>query len=182
MKKYERWLNNCQFEDRDYLNKNIRKYKQLVYDKSVHETAQDYGIIIGSKFSYQLKKILYKYPHKGDFLLIKYLINFGFFDNRLFPKCELCGQLGNSRTHVTNECKYFEDAGKTTLEKIEEIIGARWIEHSSMLEEWILRIYFCPGINSNDKTMRILVETIRSFASHLYTARPKKKRLFEMSC
>ena len=88
-----------------------------------------------------------------------------------------------SRQLETNKCKYFEDARKTTLAKIGQTIGVNEIEQSSLLEEWILRIYFCPGTNWNDKTMRSLIEIIRSFVCNLYIERPKqKKRLFEMSC
>lgn len=171
---YNDWLGIKEFRDINFLRENSNTYKYVVLKKSLDDLAAEYKVILGSRFKYQLDKILYKYPHKGDFHMIKYLCNWGFFEKRLFPKCDLCESKDNSRTHVTNECKFFEDKRIVSLRKIGQLIGIPNLEQTTQLEEWILGIYFNPGLGWRDATMRKLIEILRSFASELYTGRTSK--------
>jgi hypothetical protein len=132
-----------------------------------------------------IDKFLYKWPDKREHFLVKYIVKFGFFDGRLFEICQLCGGI-NSRTHVTNECPYFKEGREKALGRIGEITGIanlRKCEDESNigdLENWILRIYFAPFPEWSKKQMRDLVEVMKSFVSHIYMNRPKKKPEREM--
>jgi hypothetical protein len=162
MRVYENWLGF----------KYSRKLKECVQRKSVFEIGKREGIDIGSRFYSSFQKNMYKFPDKRDALMIRYFVKFGFFDSRLFPICQLC-KGPNSRTHVTDECSYFDELRKGTLAKIGRLTGDT---NLTGLEAWLMTIYFAPHSKWKENTLRKLLEVAKAFSTSLYIDRPKRTR------
>lgn len=149
--------------------------KSTVLTKSITDTAGKEGITVGPKFQEIIDKYLFRWPDRRENLLVKYIIKFGFFDPRLFEICKLCGGT-NSRTHVTNECTFFDSSRNAALEKIKNILQN---PNQLSLEERIMQIYFSPDPGWTKKQIRDLVETVKSFVGNLYMNRKKKPGIEE---
>jgi hypothetical protein len=128
------------------------------------------NIQLGTRFDEMSDKYLYKYPDRRDGHLIRYLLGYGFMDKRLFPECKLCGSNNNSRKHVTNECVFFNDLRRNTLENIGKIIDVANLDD---LEYWVNVIYFGPYLSWNSTKITKLIGTLKKFACSLYLDRPK---------
>jgi hypothetical protein len=148
----------------------LKELKQTFLDKSIQETARKENITIGPRFREIIDKFLYKWPDRRENMLVRYILKYGFFDPRLFEQCKLCGE-ANSRTHVTNECRFFSKQRSNTLTQIGKITG---IGNTTDLESWIMRIYFAPYSNWSKVQIRNLIETIKSFIATLYMDRKKE--------
>jgi len=148
----------------------IEYLKSTVLNRSISDTAAKEGINVGTRFKEVIEKFLYRWPDRRENLLIRYIIKFGFFDPRLFSECELCGG-ENSRTHVTNECPYFNGSRNRALEKAKKILGQNAL---SNLEEVIMQAYFAPDPNWSKKQIRELVDMTKTFVADLYMSRKKK--------
>ena len=57
---------------------------------------------------------------KKDGLMIRYLVNHGFYKQRFITRCENCGE-ANSRTHVTNICPAFNNLRVSTWKQLNEL-------------------------------------------------------------
>ena len=170
---YFDWFDNPKFEDKAYLWNNFRRFKALAYIKSINSTGEEYNIEVGPRFKTMREKILFQYPHRGDHNMLKYMINFGFWDQRLFGKCK-CGEV-NSRTHVTNHCKIRAELTKKTLRKIGNTIGCSNLDN---LERWIHQIYFDPMPRWSEKMMRELMEIVRDYTNTLIIGRETMEMMF----
>jgi len=104
---------------------------------------------------------------------VRYIVKYGFFDARLFPRCELCGG-ANSRTHVTNDCKFFEKQRNEALMKISKTLVHGRDKTGRDLEKWIMKLYFDPDPTWTPKQMRELIMMIKEFISSIYMDRKKK--------
>jgi hypothetical protein len=153
----------------------LKDLKNTVLNKSITDTAGIEGIKIGPNFQKIIDKHLFRWPDRRENLLVKYIIKYGFFDPRLFEICKLCGG-SNSRTHVTNQCSYFNTSRITALEKIKSIVGH---DNKLSLEEWIMQIYFSPDPGWSDKQTRNLIEATKNFVGDLYMNRKKKPSVEE---
>ena len=148
-------------------------YKKIVYSKSVTSAALAEGVEIGDRFWEVISRNFYKAPDRRENLVVKYLLKWGFFDPRLFPVCELCGK-DNSRTHVTNECDFFEKLRSESLKKIGAVLHLGNIEKCSDLEKWLTEIYFSPALRWTCKQLRGLLEVLKRFCASVYIDRPRK--------
>ena len=96
------------------------------------------------------------------------MLNYGFFDSRLFPKCTYCGK-NNSRAHIVNECEeeFFVKLRKEYITKVYKYLnigGKNNIDLNSGLNE----IYFQP----KDKRIAEGLKILKSFVAKIYIERP----------
>jgi hypothetical protein len=162
--KYEKWIQGMSEGKDDKLvkaitleKKNYTLFKRFIGEHSLKEMASNDGIIIGDKFREMFKKNYFVAWDKRDNHLIRYLVNHGFWKGRFFPKCRHCGEL-NSRKHVTNECKLFDDLRNIILNELKKT--RRGIVQD--LEKAILDVYFNPGENFQKE-----LEILKRFAIQL---------------
>lgn len=128
--------------------------KAIVAQASKQFIASELGIKIGENYSMVHKKNYYMAPDKRDGHLIRYLVDFGFYKTRFVKICKHCGQM-NSRTHVTNSCRAFEDLRNWVKSKL--FISTEDVESA------ILKAYYEPVKDLVSKNLEIL----RSFAIKL---------------
>ena len=182
VRKYEGHFNECPYEYRNILNiyynwigeiENEKDYqlKRRVIEKSLKDMGNMKGIDIGDEFLKMNKKYWFRYPDKRDGLVIRYLLNYGFFKERLFPVCRFCGEK-NSRTHMTNHCPAFDRLRKEKLEEIKRVLGE--LEENDNLEKEILRIYYCPDKTWSAKTMLKLMKIVKESCASFYIDRPRE--------
>ena len=102
--------------------------------------------------------------------MIKFLVNYGFFESRLFPICKYCGK-NNSRSHIIKECKekFFVDVRKEYGEKIRAFLGRNDKEFD--LEKGIMDIYFKP----KDKDVKLGLLILKEYITKIYVERPKNE-------
>ena len=101
---------------------------------------------------------------------IWFFCNYGFFNIRLFPDCEYCGER-NSRTHVLNKCEeeFFVNLRKEYINKIKKMKREDFISAYNNLEDMLMNLYFQPGKDVT-KDLKLLKEFVAKF----YIERPKK--------
>ncbi len=93
------------------------------------------------------------------------MVNYGFFNYRLFPTCSYCMER-NGRTHVTDYCSQIEEIKEDTIKEL-KIIGVNTNE--SELERTLIRLYYQPSGNSTRVSKSI--EIMKKFVSRLYIER-----------
>jgi hypothetical protein len=159
---YEKWLRTGNLLDfkLDLDNTEYHIIKKSIAQASKNEIARRLNISIGKNFNEIFRKRYFKFPDLRDYSLIRYLTNGGFYKERLFPICQLCGGK-NSRTHVTNDCKYFTEYRESAKKKLKEELKLR--DDIVDLESVILRLYFNPEFKDPIKTHEI----IKNFANGL---------------
>lgn len=153
------------------LRNNYDDRVKQIRDINVSQMAAAEGIQIGCRFNEMIDKVLYKYPDRRDNFLVSYMLSYGFFDSRLFPKCKLCGSDENSKLHVTNDCPHFDQLRKKTLKQVGNLIG---VSNLDDLGYWLEVIYYSPYIGWTEKQIRKLLEVMKKFTVSLYMERPRK--------
>jgi hypothetical protein len=164
--KYTAWFNKS-----SHLidpNKTTHKIlKELIETKSINEIAKKLEVKLGTTFKGNLKKYYYVYPDKRDALLFRYIVNYGFFNPRLFPVCQYCDQ-ANSRKHVTNDCDHFYDVRSKLKDQLDGI-------DVTDLEQTIIDIYFSSdNIDWKKHKCYKMIDTLKKFISELYIGRDKR--------
>lgn len=141
---------------------NVKEIKSIIIKKSIRLMGNKLGIIIGNNFEESYKKNLYKWCDKRDFFLLKFIVNYGYFRERLKNTCPFCEKENNNRNHITDFCPGLRISRIKFFDKLQEM-GA---EDLSSVEGWIMKIYFDP--QWQDKTMRSLMEIVKSFVTQIY--------------
>ena len=141
--------------------------KLLVEERSLEDAAADLKVEVGDKFRESIRRNWFKFPDKRDALLIKYLVNYGFFNPRFVPNCEWCGG-ANSRRHITNDCLATESLRYRTTAKIRELTGI----DGGDLEWLVLKIYLSP--TWENRVIVKLAEEVKRFVASLFINFSKK--------
>lgn len=171
LKTYEKWSGidtQIGFSD-------PKSFKKSICDKSMKQAAEAEGIEFGDRFKEIIHKHMYRFPDRRENLTTMWLLNWGFFEPRLFPVCGLCGG-ENSRKHVTNDCPFYEELRVKTLKQIGRVLHLGNLEKSGNLHDWLLNIYFAPGLKWNTNQMRGVVNVLKTFCASLYMDKSRKGR------
>ena len=149
-------------------NKKIRY--EIIKQRNIENIALFEGININNNYINFFNKYYYRFCDKRDNLMIKFLVNYGFFESRLFPICKYCGK-NNSRSHIIKECKekFFVDVRKEYGEKIRAFLGRNDKEFD--LEKGIMDIYFKP----KDKDVKLGLIILKEYITKIYVERPKNE-------
>ena len=139
-----------------------------IRSKNVLEIAEAEGITNGTRFD----EMAHKHPDRTYNHLVRYLLGYGFMGGRLFPVCKLLGSNNNSKKHVTNECVFFDNIRRSTLEKIGEITGTGNLDD---LQYWINVIYFGPYLSWNSTQITKLLGLLKRFVCRLYLDSPSDR-------
>ena len=151
-----------------------RQLKKDAEKRSQQLTANKEGIIVGPRFNEVIEKHLYKYPNKMDAFLVRYILKYGFYCERINPQCLHCKEQ-NSRTHVTNDCEYFKLSRQKTMEFIGNTIGVKNLHLNDQdLESWIMTIYFNPSIAWTKVQLKKLLDIIKLHIADMYIDQTKK--------
>jgi hypothetical protein len=170
---YENWFKQGKpslvYKQADLENIDDRELKRLTAHLSVTQQASGIGVEVSANFKRKFDKHYYKYPDKRDGLLLRYLVNYGFFNGRLFEKCQYCDGK-NSRSHVTNDCPHFEELRMKTLRELRSVGTS-----GSTLERLVLQSYFSPTQADTGKTgTPKVLEVLKKFVAQLYIGRDKR--------
>ena len=144
------------------------RYMNIKYS-IINATAKQENIIINKNYINYHNKYYYKYADRRDGLLIRFFCKYGFFNSRLFPDCEYCGE-NNSRTHIVNECKeeFFVNIRNEYINKIKKLKGNDFTTRDN-LEEMLMNLYFQPG-----KDVKESLKLLKEFVAKFYIERPKR--------
>jgi hypothetical protein len=153
-------------------DKQVMKAKAL--SNSNKYLAELEGIELGEDHALVTGKYLYTWADKRDHFVLKYIINFGFFNVRYRNTCELCNET-SSRTHITNECRYFEPIRKVFNHRLSKEFGFK--NDVIDIEAFILRNYFCKVEVKNG--LKLWNEIIKKFIVMIYFKKVNENELEE---
>ena len=147
--------------------KNKNKRYETILIKNIEKIAEYEDILVSPEYMNLFNKYYFRFCDKRDNLLIKFMVNYGFFNSRLFPECKYCG-LENSREHVVNKCtdKFFTDLREEYTEKICKYLKVGKIDFD--LNKGLNEIYFKP----KDKSIMEGLKLLKSYVAKLYIERP----------
>ena len=142
----------------------IDTMKDKALQESAARLAKEERINIGNAgYNIITKRMLYQWLDHRDHYVIKYIVGYGRFNQRLFPSCKHCGKQ-NSRTHFTNECDQGTEARHKLLKSLERT-GINLEEDN--FEDLIMKWFFNPEPRE-DKTLKKIWDGIKSFICSLY--------------
>ena len=153
------------------------KLANYIIKKSKYELAYDTNTEINKHFHHYYDKNYFKAPNNGDYSLIKWLNNWGFFNPKFKANksCIYCNHEETSRSHIVNDCPSFSTLKQQALREMNAITGNRNIDN---LERLLLDAYFKPSPGKKSLTPKKL-NLLRNF---IFNAKFKAKELFDSYC
>jgi hypothetical protein len=137
----------------------IRDYRR----KEFEDMANEKGITLAEDYIPRLKKEMYPYPDKGDYLLITLISNIGFFSHRHRVICQHCGE-ENGRDHAVNSCDHYSDWRDRNEHPLRAHSGP---ESDGMTMEKLLEFGFYAG-SKDIKLWRKAMKKIKASITELY--------------
>ena len=158
------------FNIRTGANQIKNKYNryEIIKFNNIKMIAKQENIIVSGRYQQLYNKYYYRYCDRRDNLLIKFMINYGFFDSRLFLKYKYCG-MNNSRAHVVNECveEFFVELRKEYIPKVYKYLNIKK-NNNIDLNRALNDIYYKP----KDKSIIEGLKILKSFVAKFYIERP----------
>jgi hypothetical protein len=137
----------------------------LMYDRSIKNTANKIGIEVSSYFIDTFTKLnIYNQYDRRNFFLIKFFCNAGFFRERLKTECKVCN-MENSREHVTNNCTIFEEQRSVALSKLTKIVLK---SENETFYNYLERIFFSPDVIDTKKLQNRFIAVMRNFIVEIF--------------
>jgi hypothetical protein len=172
------------FFSEDILNSQTAEYDELkstLINKNLKEKGDEeyLGVSLRDNHKEFLKKFVFSYPDKRDYLLIKFFTRTCRITNsRLFPKCTACGE-DNTVEHASNSCKekMTEEEREIHTEEFRTLFQKAKIEtgRKVQLYDYLLwtmfKIEAREGIN---KEIKQLVEKMKTVITKLIMTKEER--------